>query len=419
VSAETTVTAEVARKTRPANRRQQILAAAAELFGTRGYEYVGMSDIADAVRVRPSALYRHFAGKESLLNQILDQSVAELEAVLAASDLTTAAGLRELTCYAVESRHVAALLQRDLPHLSEASRRQVRARLRRVGVLVAERISAARPEVTTHAADLLAQAVLAVLQSPAFYPLQRREEVSGELAVLVERVVSASVPAPFGGMRVAETGSGLLPVSRREALLARAIALFAERTYAGVRVEDVAASLDIAGPSVYNHFASKSDILVTALERGAAYLAVQAADTLATATSPAAALREFLSGYGRFGLAHPALIDLMMSETRSLPEPARGAVLEAERNYVAELVHLLRQVHPDLTQAAARVQVQAALMIANDVARTARLRTLAGAAEAVADVCVQALALPGLGGGLGGRSGRWVGMVPGVISRDS
>jgi AcrR family transcriptional regulator len=368
VSTETTVSAEVARKTRPANRRQQILAA-----------------------------------------------VAELEAVLAASDLTTAAGLRELACYAVESRPVAALLQRDLPHLSEASRRQVRARLRRVGVLVTERISAARPGLGTHAADLLAQAVLAVLQSPAFYPLQRRGEVSGELAVLVERVVSARVPAPFGGMRVAETGSGLLPVSRREALLARAIALFAERTYAGVRVEDVAASLDIAGPSVYNHFASKSDILVTALERGAAYLAVQAADTLAT--SPAAALREFLSGYGRFGLAHPALIDLMMSETRSLPEPARGAVLEAERNYVAELVHLLRQVHPDLTPAAARVQVQAALMIANDVARTARLRTLAGAAEAVADVCAQALALPRQG--LGGWSGRWVGVTPGVISRDS
>jgi hypothetical protein len=69
-------------------------------------------------------------------------------------------------------------------------------------------------------------------------------------------------------------------------------------------------------------------------------------------------------------------------------------VLAGSTDHRAELVHLLRQVHPDLTPAAARVQVQAALMIANDVARTARLRTLAGAAEAVADVCAQALALP-------------------------
>jgi AcrR family transcriptional regulator len=382
------------RRTRPANRRQQIAAAAAELFGTRGYENVGMSDIAAAVQVRPSALYRHFPSKESLLGEIVGQSVTELAAVLAAADLTTAAGLRELASYAVGSRAVAALIQRDLPHLSEASRRQVRSRLRQVGALVAERISAARPALGADAADLLAQAVIAVLQSPAFYPLQRPSEVCSELAVLVGRVVSATLPPEFGRVKVQRQPAGLLPVSRREALLARAIALFAERTYAGVRVEDVAASLDIAGPSVYNHFRSKSDILVTALERGAAYLAVQAADTLATATSPAAALRAFLSGYCRFAMDHPALIDLMMSETPSLPEPARDAVVEAERQYVAELVHLLRQVHPDLTQAAARVQVQAALMIANDVARTARLRTLAGLAEAVTDACEASLALP-------------------------
>ena len=382
------------RRTRPANRRQQIAAAAAELFGTRGFQNVGMSDIADAVQVRPSALYRHFPSKESLLEEIVGQSVTELAAVLAAADLTTAAGLRELAEYAVASRPVAALIQRDLPHLAEASRRQVRFRLREVGALVAERISAARPALGADAADLLAQAVLAVLQSPAFYPLPRPGEVCGELAVLVGRVVSADLPPEFGRVRVQRQAAGLLPVSRREALLARAIALFAERTYAGVRVEDVAASLDIAGPSVYNHFRSKSDILVTALERGAAYLAVQAADTLATATSPAAALRAFVSGYCGFAMEHPALIDLMMSETASLPEPARGAVVEAERQYVAELVHLLRQVHQDLTQAAARVQVQAALMIANDVARTSRFRALAGLAEAVAEACAATLALP-------------------------
>jgi len=379
------------RRTRPANRRQQILAAATELFGTKGYENVGMTTIADAVQVRSSALYRHFPSKESLLAEILGQSVTELEAVLAASDLTQ--DLRELASYAVGNRHVAALIQRDLPHLSEASRRQVRIRLRQVGVLVAERISAARPALGAPAADLLAQAVLAVLQSPAFYPLPRPGEVCSELVTLTKRIVSADLPPEFGRAKVKPHPAGLLPVSRREALLARAIALFAERTYAGVRVEDVAASLDIAGPSVYNHFRSKSDILVTALERGAAYLATQAADTLAAATSPAAALRAFLAGYCGFAMEHPALIDLMMSETPSLPEPARGAVVEAERQYVAELVHLLRQVHPDLTPAAARIQVQAALMIANDVARTPRLHAMAGLAEAVTHACVQTLAL--------------------------
>jgi Bacterial regulatory proteins, tetR family len=44
--------------------------------------------------------------------------------------------------------------------------------------------------------------------------------------------------------------------------------LFAERTYAGVSIEEVGAALGIAGASVYNHFPSKSGILITALARG-------------------------------------------------------------------------------------------------------------------------------------------------------
>jgi AcrR family transcriptional regulator len=65
-------------RTRPPNRRELILAAATELFAARGYEYVGMSEIAEEVAVQPSALYRHFAGKEQLLAEILRQGVASL-----------------------------------------------------------------------------------------------------------------------------------------------------------------------------------------------------------------------------------------------------------------------------------------------------------------------------------------------------
>ena len=45
-----------ARRTRPPNRRELILAAATELFAARGYEYAGMSEIAEQVAVQPSAL---------------------------------------------------------------------------------------------------------------------------------------------------------------------------------------------------------------------------------------------------------------------------------------------------------------------------------------------------------------------------
>ena len=70
------------RGTRPANRRELILAAATELFATRGYEHVTISDVADAVAVGPSALYRHFSCKEVLLGRVVDGVIDRFDALL-------------------------------------------------------------------------------------------------------------------------------------------------------------------------------------------------------------------------------------------------------------------------------------------------------------------------------------------------
>ena len=121
---------------------------------------------------------------------------------------------------------------------------------------------------------------------------------------------------------------------------------------------------------------------------------MQLTDTLDASDAPAAALRTLITSYAEFAAGHPALIDLMISEVRSLPDPYREATLTSQRDYVAELPHLLRQVFPDLSQSQAHIQVQAALMIANDVARVPHLRDQAASPQAVAALCDQMLALP-------------------------
>jgi AcrR family transcriptional regulator len=381
-----------ARRTRPPNRRQLILAAATELFAVRGYEYVGMSEIAEEVAVQPSALYRHFAGKEQLLTEILREGAAGLVAAVQAADPGDLDGLAELAGFVIDNRHIVALVGREAPHLGEAARASLRSELAQAGQLLAARIGALRPGLAPAAAEFVAWSALAVLQSPSFHRVELpRAEACAEIARLAGRVIAARLPADFTGERLERGRTGLLPHSRREALLAQAIALFAERTYAGVSIEDVAASLGIAGPSVYNHFRSKSEILVTALGRGSACLSMQLADTLAQAESPGAALGTLLASYASFAAGHPALIDLMISEVRSLPERDREVALTAQRDYVAELAQLLCQVDPERPAAIARAQVQAALMIANDVARTPRLREQAGSAQAVASLCEQML----------------------------
>jgi AcrR family transcriptional regulator len=383
------------RGTRPANRRELILAAATELFAARGYEHVGMVEIAGAVAVRPSALYRHFSGKEQLLDEILQRGVAQLEVAVTSVDLGGAGGgLLELAGFAIDHRDIGALTGRELPHLSAPSRAGLTSALARVGDAMADKILSIRPELGPYPAAFLGSAALAVLSSPAFQHVELpRGEYCAVVAELAGRVVAARLPSEFTGERVPRERAGLVAYSRREALLAQAVALFAERTYAGVGIEDVAASLGMAGPSIYNHFRSKAEFLVIALERGSACLSVQVADTLATATGPAAALRTLIASYAEFAVGHAALIDLMISEVRSLPEPQREAAVNAQRDYVAELVHLLRQAGAGLSQAGARVQVQAALTVANEVARAPHLRGQAGSAQAVAAVCEQMLGL--------------------------
>ena len=53
------------------SRREQILQAAAQLFAERGSRAVGMDDIGAAVGVTGPAIYRHFAGKDAMLAEML------------------------------------------------------------------------------------------------------------------------------------------------------------------------------------------------------------------------------------------------------------------------------------------------------------------------------------------------------------
>jgi AcrR family transcriptional regulator len=71
-----------------AARRGQILDAARREFARRGYEATTVRDIAQAVDIRPSSLYRHFGSKQEILEAIVDRYSGQLlvgyEAVAAA-----------------------------------------------------------------------------------------------------------------------------------------------------------------------------------------------------------------------------------------------------------------------------------------------------------------------------------------------
>lgn len=67
-------------KENPQATSDRILGCAEELFGTRGYDSVAVSDIADACGVSTSLIYYHYRDKESLLRAIVERANALLSA---------------------------------------------------------------------------------------------------------------------------------------------------------------------------------------------------------------------------------------------------------------------------------------------------------------------------------------------------
>lgn len=67
-----------------AQRREQLIGIARELFGARGYDAVSIEEIASASNVSKPVVYEHFGGKEGLYQVIVDREVTHLSDMLSA-----------------------------------------------------------------------------------------------------------------------------------------------------------------------------------------------------------------------------------------------------------------------------------------------------------------------------------------------
>jgi AcrR family transcriptional regulator len=358
---------------RPRDRKAQIVAAAARLFWARGYPQVGMADIAGEVGIGASALYRHFRSKGDLLAAVLTESLTELERVLAEStDLD--GQLRGTTGVVLAHREYAALWDRAPGQLPARELAELTARHRAVldGLTTTVAGALAGRGVTAPAeVALRTRAVASVLQSPS----QHRTQLDHDhFVALLHRaasaVLTAPLPEPGALARPGAPKDPQLPVSRREALVAAASTLFAERGYPAVSLDDIGAAIGIAGPSVYNHFQSKADVLLSVLHRGNEALWFALHQALAAAEGPSDALGRLVDSYVLIMAGNPEIITVLVNEAASLPGEQRADFRRTQRDYVAEWVALLRRSRAELSEPAARVLVHTALGLVNSLCRS-------------------------------------------------
>jgi AcrR family transcriptional regulator len=384
-----------ARGTRPANRRELIVAAATDLFSRKGYASVGMGDVAEAVTIGPSALYRHFRSKRELLATVVAEALEELDdAITVAEEDDSPNIFRALAVGVLDRRGVGVLWQREGRQLAPADRTRIQAEVDRIVHRFGAFITARRSDISPAQVELLAWSGLAVATSVSYHNLVLPET---DFITLLSELIATAVDA-----RVPEMGSTpkpsakplILHESRRERLLSEATKLFAAKGFRGVSTEDIGASIGISGPSVYNHFPTKADILVAAMLRGDEWLRIDMHRAFAQASDARDGLNRLLGSYSAFVLENPHLVRVLVCESSHLPEPEHSRTRTAQHTYIAEWVKLLRDVHPEWDATAARIRVQAALVVMNDIALIPSLRNCAGVESALVTIGAELLGTP-------------------------
>jgi AcrR family transcriptional regulator len=175
-------------------RRDQILAAAAELFARHGFHGVGIDEIGAAVGVSGPALYRHFRSKDAMLGEMLTSISEELLAGgQARRDAhEPAAVLAELVRFqvdfALDNPALITVQERNLGNLTEPDRRRVRALQRRYVEVWVQAIRDRDPDTDEPTARAAAHAVFGLINST---PHSRHLGRAGMAAMLCEMALGA------------------------------------------------------------------------------------------------------------------------------------------------------------------------------------------------------------------------------------
>lgn len=398
---------------RSSTRRDQLTAIAAGLFARDGYHNVTVGDIAAAAGLSGPAIYRHFPGKQAILAEVVRSGFDEMAQVLAA-DL---AGMsdpaerlrrtyRDLAAFVIRRPEFGVMWRREYRHLAPQDAADLAKRMGEATDAVVAELCALRPELEAADAELVAWAALSVMGSISDHRVRLpRAALEELLAGIAMDVVSVH----FGEIREDNGPQEPAAADRKEQILAAAARLFWDRGYHEVTLDEIGAAAGIAGPSVYSHFAGKTELLRTITERIGERLRQDLADgdvdagegaDIASAlapTAPAAALATLADLAARYVdtvLSSRDLVAAYFTEGHNLPDRDRAETRRFQRAYTAHWAALMAVANPGASAEEIRIRVLAAFAVVNDTARTRRLLERPGLAGRLRALMLAVLLTP-------------------------
>ena len=159
-----------------------------------------------------------------------------------------------------------------------------------------------------------------------------------------------------------------LTSGRREAILAAALALFRQRGFHSVGIDEIGTTAGISGPGVYRHFPSKSSLLVALVDSLSERMLLAVEEIQKLDCPPDETLERLVGFHVATAVAERALLAVWAQDAQSLPRPDGQRISDRQVEYAAVWEATLARVRPELGPAAAHTVVQAALGAINSIA---------------------------------------------------
>ncbi len=146
-------------------------------------------------------------------------------------------------------------------------------------------------------------------------------------------------------------------MARDRQILDAAAALFYEKGFHGVGVDEIGERVGISGPALYRHFRNKDEILATLFN--------EALDELISATAavfddPQRDLERLIRHHVEFSISNRHLVNVYQREDRSLVEPWRRHFERRMRQYATRWEATLQRCFPDASAVHISAATQAA-----------------------------------------------------------
>ncbi|MFE6805545.1 TetR/AcrR family transcriptional regulator [Streptomyces sp. NPDC057696] len=387
------MTVEPSAATRPRNRRQLIVEAAGRLFSERGYHAASMEEIAAAVGITATALYRHFPNKYALFAEcahaMVDRLVDALDEMppeAAPADVLTA-----LIRVTLAHRTSGGVYRWEARYLDREDRRLLRAKF---GYVVERVTEAVRREEPRSDEQLRVAAALGAIGSITMHRTSIAQRRVEELLLACARRVIATAPVPaVGSRRSVELPALPVPRSRRAEILAAAVPLFARDGFANVTNGQIAQAVGLAPSALYRHYPGKVDILAAACLQAAGLLAQAVDRSLQEVADPHEAVAALAATYVAYSFEHTALTSVAEAEFVGLPADLQRPLVLAQREHIAVWEQQLRAARPELDPRQARVLVHAGFGVVVEAGRSLRWRDSPDHRAAVTTLVAGALGL--------------------------